>query len=220
MGKRACYYKGVRLWEVFQDWYPWASRTGEGSHDGITQVWVYLNPESPNFLRDPVVECVIEPITDHGDLDTLTTMDVLCLDVETHLRANAKSLGHLSYCLDDDRKADVSGSFAAGLRALLADPGRDEAAAAMGEEVRAAHTFGHRANVIHDAVNYLIHDYVAYKSELLWTVRRRREERGTGAGIPETAGATKTEPAAASSARRRRRNQRARGVERAGENRR
>ncbi|MCB1500207.1 MAG: glycosyltransferase [Bauldia sp.] len=111
-------------------------------------------------------------------------------------------------------------SFAAGLRALLADPGRDEAAAAMGEEVRAAHTFGHRANVIHDAVNYLIHDYVAYKSELLWTVRRRREERGTGAGIPETAGATKTEPAAASSARRRRRNQRARGVERAGENRR
>ena len=38
MGKRACYYKGVRLWEVFQDWYPWASRTGEGSHDGITFV--------------------------------------------------------------------------------------------------------------------------------------------------------------------------------------
>ena len=30
MGTRACYYKGVRLWEVFQDWYPWAARTGEG----------------------------------------------------------------------------------------------------------------------------------------------------------------------------------------------
>ena len=41
MGTRACYYKGVRLWEVFQDWYPWAARTGEGSHDGITQDWVY-----------------------------------------------------------------------------------------------------------------------------------------------------------------------------------
>ena len=118
MGTRACYFKGVRLWEVFQDWYPWASRTGEGGHDGITQDWVYLNPESPNFLRDPVVECVIEPIEDHGDLDTLATMDVICLDVETHLRQNAKSLGHLSYCLDDDRKANVAGSYAAGLRVV------------------------------------------------------------------------------------------------------
>mgnify|MGYP001811874605 CR=1 FL=1 len=115
MGKRACYFKGVRLWEVFLDWYPWAARTGEGSHDGITQDWVYLNPESPNFLRDPVVECVIEPTEDHGDLDTLATMDVLCLDIETHLRSNAKSLGPLSVCLDDERKAGVGGTYPAGL---------------------------------------------------------------------------------------------------------
>lgn len=115
---RAAYFKGVRLWQVFQDWYPWAARTGEGSHDGITQDFVYLNPESPNFLRDPVVECVIEPTEDHADLDTLSTLDVLCLDVETHLRRNAKSLGALSLCQDDERKANVGGSYAAGLRTV------------------------------------------------------------------------------------------------------
>ena len=42
-------------------------------------------------------------------------MDALCLDVETHLRRNAKSLGPLSYCLDDERKANVAGSYPAGL---------------------------------------------------------------------------------------------------------
>lgn len=107
-------------------------------------------------------------------------------------------------------------SFVATLRALLADPRRDGNAASLGEEVRAAHTFGHRANIIHDAINYLIHDYVAYKSEMLWAVRRGREERATGADVTEPAAAAKTEAEAGASTRRRGRGRR---VRQSGENR-
>jgi spore maturation protein CgeB len=43
----------------------------------------------------------------------------------------------------------------------------------LGEMVRRTHTFDQRAARIHEAVKYLVMNYVEYKSEMLWAARRK-----------------------------------------------
>ena len=107
-----------------------------------------------------------------------------------------------------DRISTFSGreDFAPRLRALLAEGGRKAQAVALGAEVRAAHTFDQRAATIHTAITYLIEDYVAYKSERLWSVR---QERATAADVPADQTVTPVVDAAAVRSRRRRRNRNA-----------
>lgn len=67
-------------------------------------------------------------------------------------------------------------SFEAQLSALLADePRRAAMAHTIGEQVRSKHSFEHRAAAIHQAVRYLIFNYVDYKSEKLYQIRQKAQ---------------------------------------------
>lgn len=118
MGRRA-YFKGVELVQHFQHWEPFADRGATPSHQGVTQTYEKLVPDSPCFKRgDLSVRCVLGPIdlADVPDgLDAETTVELALLQAEAFLIAQSKGLGTLSRAQEDDNGADVSGSYAAGL---------------------------------------------------------------------------------------------------------
>jgi hypothetical protein len=113
----AAFFKGVRLWEVLQEWKPPATRTGQGQHDGITQTYAKHNPESPNFVRNINVSTVVDPVEKAdalADLEPGTHVLIALMRCEQHLIDVATTLGDLSWCQDVDERANVTGGPYAG----------------------------------------------------------------------------------------------------------
>lgn len=118
--QRAAYFKGVRLWEWFQEGDPWAQRTTMGVHEGLGRSWADRVPDSPNFDREIPIYCVVDQMAAESDLSGLTSIENVLHDVEADLIANSKTAGHLSICDDPERKADVTGGPYSGDAAVVA----------------------------------------------------------------------------------------------------
>lgn len=116
---RAAYYQGVRLWGACQHFPGWASRTGEHDYQGFRQTYKGSNPESGNFERPLRVETYVESQVAVSGYSVETSIDNTLHAVEALLLAVQTSLGWLSWCEDDAKRASVTAGGAAGAAVVI-----------------------------------------------------------------------------------------------------
>ncbi len=124
--KRVAYFKGVQLWEHFQELEGPAERGELGQNLGIHQTWAVQFGDSPNFSRPELrVSCVVGPVEPYDDLPERATLDLVIAQVEAALVAGGATAGDLAIAYDAYRRAQVdnAGPYAAGTAVAVGHDG-------------------------------------------------------------------------------------------------